>query len=57
MALLRSGVFLRASLAVPPAPTEADIAATVTAAVETWLRAFGTDAAAGRSFQAPCDCA
>jgi len=25
--------------------------------VETWLRAFGTDAAAGRSFQAPCDCA
>jgi TetR/AcrR family transcriptional repressor of mexJK operon len=43
MALLRSGVFLRASLAVPPAPTEAEIDATVGAAVETWLRAFGSE--------------
>ncbi len=40
MALLRSGVFLRASLAVPPAPTDAEIDATVAAAVDTWLRAF-----------------
>lgn len=40
MALLRSGVFLRASLALPPAPTDAEIDATVTAAVDTWLRAF-----------------
>ena len=42
MALLRSGVFMRASLAIPPAPAEAEIDATVTAAVDTWLRAFGT---------------
>jgi AcrR family transcriptional regulator len=40
MALLRSGVFLRASLGLPPAPTEAEIDATVEAAVDTWLRAF-----------------
>jgi TetR/AcrR family transcriptional repressor of mexJK operon len=41
MALLRSGVFLRASLALPPEPTEVEIDATVAAAVDTWLRAFG----------------
>ncbi len=38
--LLRSGMFMRASLAVPPAPGEAEIEATVNAAVTTFLRAF-----------------
>ena len=42
IALLRSGLFMRASLAVPPAPGEAEIDATVAAAVSTFLRAFGT---------------
>ncbi len=40
MALLRSDVFLRATLALPPSPSDAEIDATVTSAVETWLRAF-----------------
>jgi len=53
MALLRSGVFLRASLALPPAPTEADIAETVRLAVDTWLRAYGTGLTADPSFAAP----
>jgi TetR/AcrR family transcriptional repressor of mexJK operon len=57
LALLRSGLFLRASLALEPAPTEAEIDATVAAAVDTWLRAFGTPAAAGSGFSAPGDCA
>jgi len=57
MALLRSGVFLRASLALPPAPGEAEIEATVRAAVDTWLRAFGTGSAATPGFAAPKDCA
>jgi TetR/AcrR family transcriptional repressor of mexJK operon len=39
-ALLRPLMFLRALLGVPPAPTEAEITATVTAAVATFLRAF-----------------
>jgi TetR/AcrR family transcriptional repressor of mexJK operon len=56
-ALLRSGLFLRASLALPPAPTEAEIDATVAAAVDTWLRAFGPDTAANPGFDAPGDCA
>jgi TetR/AcrR family transcriptional regulator, mexJK operon transcriptional repressor len=34
------GVFLRASLGVPPPPTEAEIDATVAAAVRTFLRAY-----------------
>jgi AcrR family transcriptional regulator len=41
MALMRSSVFLRATLALPPPPAEAEIDATVAAAVETWLLAFG----------------
>jgi TetR/AcrR family transcriptional repressor of mexJK operon len=41
MALLRSGIYLRASLSLPPAPTEAEIDATVNAAVGTFLKAFG----------------
>ena len=40
-ALLRSCVFMRAALGVPPAPDETEIEATVAAAVDTWLRAFG----------------
>jgi TetR/AcrR family transcriptional repressor of mexJK operon len=39
-ALLRGGLLLRAALALPPPPTEADIDRTVAAAVATWLRAF-----------------
>lgn len=46
MALLRSGVFLRVSLGLPPDPNDAEIDATVSAAVDTWLRAFGADATA-----------
>jgi len=57
MALLRSDLFLRASLALPPAPTEAEIDATVSAAVETWLRAFGAEATGRSGFGAPGDCA
>ena len=41
MALLRSGLFLRSSLGLPPAPQPAEIRATVAAAVNTWLAAFG----------------
>lgn len=40
MALLRSGVFLRRSLALAPEATEQEITDTVSAAVETWLRAY-----------------
>lgn len=40
MALLRCGVFLRATLGLPPAPTDTEIDATVTAAVDTWMRAY-----------------
>jgi len=43
MALMRSSLFLRASLGLPPAPGEQDIHATVAAAVETWMCAFGTN--------------
>ncbi len=41
MALMRSGVFLRRSLSVPPAPTEAEIISSVKAAVDTWIKAYG----------------
>ena len=40
-ALLRPLMFLRAMLAVAPAPDEAEIMATVDAAVGTFLRAYG----------------
>jgi TetR/AcrR family transcriptional repressor of mexJK operon len=40
MALLRSDMFLRAGLGLPPPPGEAEIEATVASAVETWLRAY-----------------
>jgi AcrR family transcriptional regulator len=39
--LLRSGLFVRAVLGLTPPPTEAEIDATVTAAVTTFLRAYG----------------
>jgi AcrR family transcriptional regulator len=42
MALMRSGVFLRRSLSMPPEASEEEIHATVAAAAETWLKAFGT---------------
>jgi AcrR family transcriptional regulator len=42
MALLRSGVFLRRSLALPPDASEQEITDTVRAAVETWLLAYQT---------------
>jgi TetR/AcrR family transcriptional regulator, mexJK operon transcriptional repressor len=41
MALLRSGLFIRASLALKPAPTDTQIDATVVSAVSTFLKAFG----------------
>jgi TetR/AcrR family transcriptional repressor of mexJK operon len=41
MAMMRSGVFLRRSLAVPPEASSEEIHATVTAATDTWLRAYG----------------
>jgi AcrR family transcriptional regulator len=40
-ALLRASVFMRATLALPPAPDEAEIDATVQQAVSTFLRGFG----------------
>lgn len=40
MALVRSGVFMRRSLAIPPEASEAEILSTVHAAVETWLKAY-----------------
>jgi TetR/AcrR family transcriptional repressor of mexJK operon len=41
MALLKSGLFMRASLAITPPASEAEIDATVAAAVRTFLAAFG----------------
>jgi TetR/AcrR family transcriptional regulator, mexJK operon transcriptional repressor len=40
MALLRAGLYFRATLGVPPAPTEAEIDATVAATVEMFLAAY-----------------
>ena len=41
MSLMRSDVFLRRSLSIPPLPSEEEIHRSVKAAVDTWLRAFG----------------
>jgi TetR/AcrR family transcriptional repressor of mexJK operon len=41
LGLLRSGLYLRATLGLGPAASEADIDAVVTAAVGTFMRAFG----------------
>jgi TetR/AcrR family transcriptional repressor of mexJK operon len=42
LSLLRSGLYLRATLGLGPEPTEPAIDAVVTAAVRTFLRAYGT---------------
>ncbi len=39
--LLRGGLYLRATLGLRPPPTEADIDATVAAAVDTFMKAYG----------------
>jgi TetR/AcrR family transcriptional repressor of mexJK operon len=44
LGLLRSGLYLRATLGLAPDSSEADIDAVVTAAVGTFMRAFGTRA-------------
>ncbi|HVC63098.1 MAG TPA: TetR/AcrR family transcriptional regulator [Acetobacteraceae bacterium] len=41
--LRATGIFLRASLGLPPAPADADIDATVAAAVRTFLRAYAVE--------------
>lgn len=41
MALLRAGPYFRAVLGVPPPPSQAEIEATVAAAVDTFLAAYG----------------
>ena len=43
ISLLRSDLFLRASLRLEPPPTDAEIDASVAAAVDTWLRAYAAD--------------
>ena len=43
MGLLRSTLFLRATLGLPPAAEGADIDRAVAGAVDTWLRAFAAD--------------
>ncbi|MGA9866762.1 MAG: TetR/AcrR family transcriptional regulator [Acetobacteraceae bacterium] len=43
MALLRAGLHLRATLGVPPSPDEAEIDATVAAAVGMFLAAYGAE--------------
>ncbi len=40
LALVRGDLFLRGALGMTPAPTETEIAASVEAAVEVWLRAY-----------------
>lgn len=40
LALVRGDLFLRGALGMTPAPTEAEIAASVEAAVDAWLRAY-----------------
>jgi TetR/AcrR family transcriptional repressor of mexJK operon len=45
LGMLRTGVFLRASLGLRPPPSEAEINATVAAAVATFLRAYATGGA------------
>jgi TetR/AcrR family transcriptional regulator, mexJK operon transcriptional repressor len=41
LALIKSGVFMRATLGQPPVPDDAEIASTVDAAVDTFVKAFG----------------
>ena len=42
LALVRCGVFLRRSLAMPPEASEAEINDTVSAAAASWMKAFAT---------------
>jgi TetR/AcrR family transcriptional repressor of mexJK operon len=44
LALIKSGLFMRATLGLPPAPDEAEIGSTVDAAVDTFMKAFGQTA-------------
>lgn len=54
IALLRSEVFLRATLGLPPPPSDDEIDTTVTSAVATWLRAFARPGALpGQTEQSP----
>lgn len=41
LALIKSGLFMRATLALPPAPSDVEIGSTVDAAVDTFMKAFG----------------
>jgi TetR/AcrR family transcriptional repressor of mexJK operon len=41
LALIKSEVFMRATLGLPPAPGDAEIETTVDAAVDTFMKAFG----------------
>ncbi len=41
IALIKSGVYVRAMLGVPPPPTQAEIEATADAAADTFMKAFG----------------
>ena len=41
LALIKSGLFMRATLGLPPVPNEAEIERTVDAAVDTFMKAFG----------------
>jgi len=50
LGLLRSGLYLRATLGLAPDASEADIDAVVTAAVGTFIRAFGMRAFGTRAF-------
>lgn len=44
MALIKSGLFMRATLGLPPLPSDAEIDSTVDAAVDTFMKAFGVKA-------------
>ncbi len=41
LALIKSGLFMRATLGLPPPPDETEIGNTVDAAVDTFMKAFG----------------
>jgi TetR/AcrR family transcriptional regulator, mexJK operon transcriptional repressor len=53
VALLRAGLYFRATLGVPPAPTQAEIDATVAAAVDTFLAAYAPPSAGSGFATAP----
>ncbi len=45
LALIKSGLFMRVTLGLPPAPSDAEIDGTVEAAIGTFIKAFGPKAA------------